>query len=169
MLLHDIRRMKADIILLQETHFRENNLPVLKNRFYPISYHSTYTEAKSRGVSILISARIPWTHTDTQGRYLFLKGQMGDMKVTLANLFVPNDHQDTFLISHLERLMQFSEGQLIVGGDLNIPLTSAEDTSSGTSSTSRETIKCICSALHSAQLVYAWRLSPGGKRLHFLC
>lgn len=95
-----MQRLKADIILLQETHFRENTLPILKNKYYPTAYHSTYFAAKSRGVSILISARIPWTHidakTDPAGRSLFLKGQIGDVRVTLANFYVPNDHQDSF-------------------------------------------------------------------------
>lgn len=140
MLLHDMRRMKADIVLLQETHFRRNTLPVLKNRYYPTVYHSTYSEAKSRGVSILISARIPWTltdaKTDKEGPYLFLKGQIGDVQVTFANFYAPNAHQDTFLKRHLERLTQYAEGQLIVGGDFNIPLTPKEDTSTVLSSTS---------------------------------
>lgn len=95
-----------------------------------------------------------------QGWYLFLKGQIGNVKVTLANLYAPNDHQDVFLKRHLEGLTQYSEGQLIVGGDLNIPLTPTEDTSSATSSTSRETRKHICLALHSAQQIEAWRLLP---------
>lgn len=111
MLLHDMRRMKADIVLLQETHFRENTLPILKNRYFPTVYHSTYTAAKSRGVSILISAKILWTQieagTDTEGRYLFLKGRIGDVQVTLANLYAPNDHQDAFLKHHLAQLTRF--------------------------------------------------------------
>lgn len=115
-----MQRMNAEIILLQETHFRENTLPILKNRFYPTVYHSTYSEAKSRGVSILISATIPWTQldvrTDPVGHFLFLKGLIRDMKVTFANLYVPND-QDTFLKRHLELLLKYTEGQLIIEGD----------------------------------------------------
>lgn len=111
MLLYDMRCMKADIILLQETHFKENALPIFKNRFYPVVYHSMYTEAKSRGVSILISAKIPWTLIDTksdkEGRYLFLKGWIGEVMVTLANLYAPNVHQHTFLKHHLQRLTQY--------------------------------------------------------------
>lgn len=35
MLLKDMRRLKADIVLLQETHFTGDKLPILKNRYYP--------------------------------------------------------------------------------------------------------------------------------------
>lgn len=131
-------------------------------------YHSTYTEATSRGVSILISAKIPWTQidakTDKEGRYLFLKGRIGDVKVPFANLYVPNEHQDTFLKHHLEQLMQYTEGQLTIGGDLNIPLTPTEDTSSGLSSTLRDVRKRISTSLHTAQMIDAWRLFYPGER-----
>lgn len=168
MLLNDMKRMKADIVLLQETHFRDDKLPILKNRHYPTVYHSTHSEAKSRGVSIQISAKVPWSlvdkKTDTAGRFLFLKGLIGSTKVTIANFYVPNSHQDLFLKRHLELLQGFTEGQLIVGGDLNFPLTPVEDTSTGTSSSPRGTRKRILSALHAAQLIDAWRLFHPGER-----
>lgn len=54
LLLNNRKRMTKDVILLHETHFRANTFPVLQNRFYPTVYHSTYSQAKSRGTSILI-------------------------------------------------------------------------------------------------------------------
>lgn len=62
MLLHDMRRLRADIVLLQETHFRDDKLPILKNKYYPMVYHSSYANAKSRGDSILIAAVDTWRH-----------------------------------------------------------------------------------------------------------
>lgn len=112
MLLHDFHRMKADVVLLQETHFRDNSVPVLKNILYPTVYHSTYARAKSRGVSILVSARVPWSyediHLDGEGRYLFLRGRVGAEQVTFANLYAPNDHQDRWLKRAMERLTCFA-------------------------------------------------------------
>lgn len=168
MLQNDMKRMKADIVLLQETHFRENAFPILKNRFYPTVYHSTYSETKSRGVSIQISARVPWSlldiRTDPMGRYLFLKGMIGEVKVTIANLYAPNCQQDVFTRKHLKLLQTFSEGQLIMGGDLNTALIPSEDTSAGISSTPRGTRKMIHAALHAAQLIDVWRLWHPGER-----
>lgn len=84
------------------------------------------------------------------------------MKVTIAHLYAPNSQQDTFIKRHLELLQNFSEGQLII--DLNIPLLPIEDTSTRLSSTPRGTCKVIHSALHTAQLIDAWRLFHPGKR-----
>lgn len=168
MLSNDMRRMEADIVFLQETHFREGSLPTLQNRFFPVVYHSRYTEAKSRGVSFLISSKIPWTLTeakyDKEGRFLFLKGKIGNSKVTLANLYAPNTHQDTFLKRHLDLLSHFTDGNLIIGGDLNVPLAPTEDTSTGASSTSRDLRKRIGTTLHNSQLIDAWRLLHPGER-----
>lgn len=168
MLLNEMRHMKADIVLIQETHFREDKFPILKNRYYPTAYHSTHIAAKSRGVSIQISASIPWTlvdkKSDQAGRFLFIKGMIGSTKVTIANFYAPNEHQDTFMKRHLKTLQNFSEGQLIVGGDLNIPLIPAEDTSTGSSSVTRGTLREMSLALHTAQLIDTWRLFHPGER-----
>lgn len=119
-------------------------------------------------VSILIASGVPWTHldalTDPSGRYLFLEGQIGGVKVTFANFYTPNEHQDTFLNRHLAQLLTYAEGQLIIGGDLNIPLIPTEDTSSKTSSTPLCTRNCILKSLHTAQLIDAWRLLHPGER-----
>lgn len=101
---------------------------------------------------------------DSLGRFLFLKSLIGDVMVTIASLYAPNSQQDTFVKRHLELLQNFSEGQLIIGGDLNIPLLPTEDTSTGLSSTPRGTRKVIHSALHAAQLVGVWHPFHPGER-----
>lgn len=124
MLLLDLHYLKSDIAFVQETYFRDNKLPILKNRSFPLVYHSTHTTAKSRGVSILFSNRVPWSCiesiTDPGGGFLFLKDMIGGVKVTLTNLYAPNVNQEVFLSSALTRLADFAEGQLIVGGDFNV-------------------------------------------------
>lgn len=162
MLLQDLYRHKADIALLRETHFRGDKLPILRNRTFPLAYHATNPEAKSKGVSILISSKVPWTCLDTvvdpAGRFLFLKGRIGDVKVTLANLYAPNSHQDVFIEKTIEKLMNFSEGQMIIGGDLNIPIIPSEDSSSKLSTVPPGSRKHIDQFLHNAQLVDVWRI-----------
>lgn len=168
MMLKDMRRLKEDVVLLQETHFRENTFPILKNRYFPIVYNSTNSEAKSRGVSILILAKLPCSLTDVRsdllGRFLFNKGQIGGIGVTIANLYAPNIQQETFVKKHLTILRKFSEGQLIVGGDLNTPLHPEVDTLTGRSATTRGMRKAIHLALHSSQLIDVWRLFHHGER-----
>lgn len=85
-------------------------------------YNSTNPTAKSKGVSILLSSKIPWKYQnsikDPDGCYVFMKGLIGDTQVTMATLYAPNDHQDIFIHwteLHTEKLLEFTEGQLILG------------------------------------------------------
>lgn len=133
-----------------------------------MTYHSTNSAAKSRGVSILISSKVPWmcldTITDPNGRFLFLKGMIGGIRVTLANFYVPSSHQDLFTCRNFEKLLEFAECQLILGGDFNVPLIPSEDTFSGFSSVSPGSCKHIAQSLHRAQLVNVWCLLHSDKR-----
>lgn len=54
MLMNDLRQEKVDVTFIQETHFKEDRPLILKNKFFPLTYHST-NKTKSRGVSILLS------------------------------------------------------------------------------------------------------------------
>lgn len=151
MLLDDLKRSHADIAFIQETHFKNDKLPILRNRLYPVTYHSTNLTAKSRGVSILISSKIPWKcqsyTSDPEGRYVFLKGLMGDTQVTLATIYAPNDRQATFLEEAMGKLQEFREGQLILGGDFNAPLIPSVDTSTTKSSIPPSQLKRIAKTL----------------------
>lgn len=166
--LQKMHRMWADVMFVHETHFRDDKLPVLKNTFFPMTYHSTFPTEKVRGAFILPSARIPWTHLDTwtdpEGRFILLKGVIGTVKVTLANFYVSNSQQDLFISWQLRALREFTEGHLILGGDFNIPLIPTEDTSSETSSILPGTWKQIAKSLHNAQLVDAWRIFHPDER-----
>lgn len=106
------------------------------------------------------------TQTDAEGRSLFLKGMVGGVRLTLANLYVPNSQQGVFISWQLKSLLEFTEGHLILGGDFNTPLIPTEDTSSGSSSILPGTRKRITKSLHNTQLVDVWR-HPGERDYTF--
>lgn len=167
-LLTDLKKSRTDIAFIQETHFKTNKSPALQNRFFPHAYHSTNSSGKSRGVSILISNRLPWQFqevmADPEGRYLFLIGRVGEAQFTLATLYAPNEQQDSFIKRTIQRLMEYKVGQLILGGDFNVPLAPSVDTSSGTSSLPHSHRKRIAQTLHNAHLIDIWRLQHSGER-----
>lgn len=127
-------------------------------------YHSTNPTTKSKGVSILLFSKAPWKYQDSikdpAGRYVFLKGLIGDIQVTLATIYTPNDRQDAFLNHTLEKLLEFTEGQLILGGDFNVPLLPSVDTSSGSSSVPPCPLKQIA---NSIKLIDIWKFQQSGE------
>lgn len=85
-----------------------------------------------------------------------VKGSIGNTRMTLATIYALNDHQNVFINCVLDTLLEFSDGQLILGGDFNIPLLPSADTSLGVSSVHSGIHKRITQSLHRAQLTAVW-------------
>lgn len=112
----------ADIIFSQETHLWCSALPVFKTKRYPIQIQAP-GNSKSRGVAVLISARL-WTvvqdHTaDPNGRFLFLNVSIEGETFMLASLYAANDSPVAFVADSLGALDSFRTGPIIAGGDFN--------------------------------------------------
>lgn len=61
-------------------------------------------------------------YREEEGRKIFIKGLLEGKKVTLANVYLPNVGQVGFLQVTLEKLSEFAEGSIILGGDFNFVL-----------------------------------------------
>lgn len=171
-LLLTMHRLKANVIFLQETHFRSNNTPKLSNAQYPTVLHATNPLHKTKGVSILIAKNCPFqikdSLIDTDGRYLFIKGSLHNKTITLANIYAPNKHQVPFFRSVTNSLTTFQEGTLILGGDFNVPLNPIQDTSSGASTLPYTALREIKSLLKKLLLHDTWRtMNPDVKDYTF--
>lgn len=75
-LLRELWKQRAQIALIQETHFVEAKLPRLSNRRYPISLHAPSSDSRARAVSILTGGNLQWQTEaemrDPDGRFLLL-------------------------------------------------------------------------------------------------
>lgn len=116
-LFYFLQRSKIHVALIQETHFRTDSIPKLYNHQFPLVYHASNTEAKSKGVSILISKQCPLQVTevqrDSQGRFLFIKGTLHHRPVTIANIYAPNSQQVAFFRDTFQQLLSFQSGTLM--------------------------------------------------------
>lgn len=135
--LSSLHKHRAHFIYLQETHFRSNTIPKLSNHIYRMALHATNPEAKTKGVSILISKHANFhlldSLIDPEGRFIFLKGTYSSKPITLANIYSPNDHQVTFFRRVCDLLASFQGGLVLMAGDFNISLNPLLDSSTGTS------------------------------------
>lgn len=120
MLLNELKRSRTDVAFVQETHFKTGGLQFLHNRFFPCAYHAHNQTSKSKGVSILISNRIPWTLTDKRvdvnGRFLFLKGRIGGVTVTLATVYAPR----YFFFLNVDQISRFCRKENDPWGGISI-------------------------------------------------
>uniref|UniRef100_A0A6I8Q0W0 exodeoxyribonuclease III n=1 Tax=Xenopus tropicalis TaxID=8364 RepID=A0A6I8Q0W0_XENTR len=118
---HDCKKVKAKIIMLQETHFKENHVPITQVNHFPQIFYSNNPVKKATGVMTLIHKDIPFKLqdklSDNEGRFLLIKGEIASLKITLANIYAPNKGQTSFLCKFLKTLEDFQEGLTIIGGD----------------------------------------------------
>lgn len=116
--LREWHRLNADICFIQETHFKSEQIPKFSDRF-PLVYHLCVPDGKTEAASALVG-RIHWILKEiwsgTDGRLLFVKGLIGSQPCTLASFYSPNSGQVMFIEKTLEKLQEFAEGVLELGG-----------------------------------------------------
>ena len=109
--LSHLKRLKPDIVFLQETHMRNKDQVRLKCPWVVEVFHSSFN-SKARGVAILIGKSVSFTLTniisESDGRYLIVLGTLFRVPVLLVNVYAPN----------FENLPSQSDCFLIFGGDL---------------------------------------------------
>lgn len=140
----------------------------LFSKRYPTWYYSLSDIHKAKGVAIGLSCntafKLDKMLRDPMGRFLFLKGSLGSMPCTLANLYAPNRDQAGFLTTTLKKLRDFAQGCVLLAGDFNVPLEPCIDTSKGRSSISHNRLSFIRKQLQDSQLMDVWRIMhPGTK------
>ena len=83
---------RADVVALQETHFKSGDAYRFQSRYYTTQYHAT-SRNKTKGVAILISEHFPLkideTIIDEEGRYVMVRGSCRVDLLTIASIYAP--------------------------------------------------------------------------------
>ncbi|CAH2253085.1 Hypothetical predicted protein [Pelobates cultripes] len=144
------------VAMIQETHFKLGSEQALKERLFPSAYFASHPLGKKAGVVILFSQGTPFVlldqKTDPEERYLFVKGHINSQIYTFATIYTPYSRQHIFITKTLRLLENFSEGLLILGGDLNVSLDPSMDTSRERSAVTYPRIRSIKKALRTLHL-----------------
>uniref|UniRef100_A0A6I8T218 exodeoxyribonuclease III n=1 Tax=Xenopus tropicalis TaxID=8364 RepID=A0A6I8T218_XENTR len=161
-LLQELKTNKIQVALIQETHYKKDQIPKWYDKHYSTIIYSTPQPTKVRGTAIVLSndlhLEILATKIDPQGNYTFLKGKLNSVTYTFASIYLSNKEQVDIMNKIHDTLLLFAEGTLIVGGDFNTPLEPRLDCSTGTTSLPFKQIKRIKRQLYSLQLSDCWRI-----------
>ena len=119
-----LKKDKAQIIYLQETHLSGQESEKLKKFGYTNTFHSSFRQGGRRGVIILISNPVKFECikiiSDKKGRFIIVMGKLENEIVTLVNVHAPPDSGKHFFKSLLNNIILEAEGILVCGGDFNI-------------------------------------------------
>uniref|UniRef100_A0A670HTQ3 Reverse transcriptase domain-containing protein n=2 Tax=Podarcis TaxID=42163 RepID=A0A670HTQ3_PODMU len=119
-----INTMKPHITFLQEIHNPPKGSKLLSDPRFSQQWVAGGS-GKARGVAIILSRDLNFTATtvlkDKKGRFIFAKGTLdGKIKLTIGSIYAPNTKQLEFFQKTLNKFLSFSEGEAILGGDLNL-------------------------------------------------
>uniref|UniRef100_A0A3B1J2S8 exodeoxyribonuclease III n=1 Tax=Astyanax mexicanus TaxID=7994 RepID=A0A3B1J2S8_ASTMX len=121
-ILSNLAKQKCDIALIQESHLIEEEVLKLKKKWVGHVYSSSFN-SKSRGVLILINKNLVFhlenIIKDEIGRFVAIKLSFGGQKIAVASLYAPNINQDQFFNDIANKLSQWGNIPLILGGDFN--------------------------------------------------
>ena len=95
-------------------------------------FHANGQDRKA-GVAILISDKIDFKmkaiKKDKEGHYLMVKGSIQEEDITIINIYAPNIGAPRYLQQILTDIKGEIDGNTIIVGDFNTPLTSMDRSS----------------------------------------
>lgn len=129
-----MRKVKAQIIFLQETHLSKKEHEKLKKFGYRKTYYSTCRQSRKRGVAIMIQNAVNFEClkeiNDDEGRYVIVKGKLENKMITLVNVYAPPESDKHFFKALFSIISSEAEGIMMCAGDFNVILDHKIDTTS---------------------------------------
>ncbi|KAM7369499.1 hypothetical protein PAMP_000739 [Pampus punctatissimus] len=172
-ILNQLKKMHCSIAMIQETHLTEKEHLKLKREWVDQVYSSSFENRRKRGVAILLNRSVYFSHVktidDKEGRFVIVIGTIGGSKVTLVNLYAPNEDCPNFFKMIASLLADKAEGIILIGGDFNCILRQNVDRlPAGVGPMSKKSIT-LHAMMDELGLVDVWRhLHPREKDYTFM-
>lgn len=117
---HYVKKFSANVICLQETHIKEKDIRLLKNRKLGNEYISA-NEKKKNGVVFYVDNRLKAkiAFKDKEGRYLGLEVTLQNGKCLMVGIYAPLDKKDQFYTNLNEELSKVNYEKTLIMGDWN--------------------------------------------------
>jgi len=129
-ILNQLKRLNADVVLLQETHKSAASISDLNSPEFPDVFAACYN-SRQRGVAILIHKNLSFTLLDKiidpEGRFIIIKISIYNQKLCIVSIYGPNVDDPSFLHKVFHALSKHGDCSLIIGGDLNFGLNGEMD------------------------------------------
>ena len=68
---------------------------------------------------------------DKKGRYIIVDLEVGELTLTLCNIYAPNTDEPDFFTNVSEQMLSFKCDEIIIGGDFNLVLDVLKDKTGG--------------------------------------
>ena len=161
-----------DIFFLQETHCTPDDEKKWEKDWDNPILFSNGTNRK-RGVAILIKRSCNLTPMNTirdnQGRYIITEIPMAEEKITLCNIYGPNEDSPSFFQNVIKSIEETNPTKLIIGGDWNVTQTFELDRFGSKNDYGQNSREIIHAWMNENNLVDIWRIkNPNTRRYTFI-
>jgi len=161
------KRKIFSIYLLQEAHCTEKSSEIwAAERGYTALFSSL--ASNNVVVAILFNNNFPFKILrqlcDKGGRYIIVDLDVGELTLTLCNIYAPNTEDPAFFKNVSEQMLAFQCDEIIIGGDFNIVLDVSIDKAGGKPTTHWNSLKELKYIWENLDLTDIWRdLNPEVK------
>ena len=165
-----LRKQDLDIVLLQETHFKSEQENFIRSNWGYECFISG-NSSNQGGVAILFNNTFEFKlhsqYKSDNGNFIVLDLEILNKRLSLVNLYGPsNNDSPTFFESVFDKIKEFGNEDIIIGGDWNVYLNPLLDTSSNTNPNYRQNSRrCIQNSMTELNLIDIFRyIYPDKKR-----
>ena len=155
-----LRAKKFSIYMIQEAHCTENKSNIWRAEWGYQAFFSSCTSAKA-GVGILFNnnfnLKVLKTYSDPDGRFIIIDIETDERKLTLANIYAPNDDNPSYFRKIYDHLLNFNCEEIIMGGDFNLVLDIEKDKKGGQPRTHKHSLKIVQDISEKLDLTDIWR------------
>ena len=141
-----LRMKKQSIYMLQEVHCSEGSMDIWTCEWGYKALFSGCTSSKA-GVCILFNnnfnLQIHKVFSDPNGRFIICDIVAESKRLTVANIYAPNEDDPNFFHSFFDHLSSFRGEEIIIGGDFNLVLDVEKDKRGGLARTHQKAWKVI--------------------------
>lgn len=130
-LFHYVKSKNYNIVCLQDVHIQRSMESYVKAEWGFDAYFSSFSSNK-RGVMVLINSnfdqKVENIKTDPSGNFIILDMVIQGKKITLVNLYGPNEDNPQFYNNLQHEVSEFDNEYVIMCGDWNLVLNPDVDT-----------------------------------------
>lgn len=117
---NQLKTLECSAALIQETHWSANEQLKLKRGWVDQIYGASCSDGKKRGVAVLFSKSVPYStekiFEDKDGRYIMVIVTIGGIKMTILNVYGPNEDRPSFIKNVTALKAEWAEPYLVCQG-----------------------------------------------------
>ena len=129
---------------MQEAHCTEKSSEIWAAEWGYTALFSSLTSNKV-GVAVLFNNNFPFKILrqlcDKEGRYIIVDMEVGELTLTLCNIYAPNTDDPAFFKNVSEQMLSFKCDEIIIGGDFNLVMDVSKDKAGGKPTTHWNSLK----------------------------